>query len=74
MIIYDIPYSPIPAGAFVVNSSHDGAQKFPSRTDALRFAIEAALRAGDRGEVATINIEGADGRWRLFDRTAKGLS
>ncbi len=74
MIIFDIPYAPEPSGGWIVHASNDLHAEFRSRTDALRYAIDAALHEEQRGDTSAINIEGADGRWRMFDPNAKGLS
>jgi hypothetical protein len=74
MVIYDVPYQPVPDGNWTVKASDDGQKAFPTRNDALRFAIDAALDAHRHGDDAAISIEGADGRWRLFDERAKGIA
>ena len=74
MIIFDIPYAPEPSGGWLVQASNHLRAEFRSRTDALRYAIDAALHEELRGDRSAINIEGADGRWRMFDPNAKGLS
>ncbi len=73
MVTYDVPYQPVPDGHWAVKSSADGQRRFLTRTDALRFAMGAALDARQHGDTAAIAIEGADGRWRLFDERAKHL-
>ncbi|MFC5580199.1 hypothetical protein [Rhodanobacter terrae] len=72
MIIFDIPYAPLRHGKWSVAVSNNGHPEFRSRQDALRFAVSAALKARRVGD-AVINIEGVDGRWRMFDHRAKGI-
>jgi hypothetical protein len=74
MVIYDVAYRPVSDGSWTVKASDDGYKEFPTRTDALRFAIDAALDAHRHGDDAAVSVEGADGRWRLFDEHAKGLA
>jgi hypothetical protein len=72
MTIFDIPYAPLHQGKWSVEVSNDGHSEFKSRQDALRFAVSAALRS-HKGSDALINVEGVDGRWRMFDHQAKGI-
>ncbi|WP_426690656.1 hypothetical protein [Rhodanobacter ginsengiterrae] len=73
MIIFDIPYAPLHHGEWCVGSSNDGHSEFTSRLDALRYAINAALKVQQQGSDARITIEGVDGQWRMFDHRAKGI-
>ncbi|WP_158755321.1 hypothetical protein [Dyella sp. S184] len=73
MIFFDIPYSPV-QGAWSVDVSNGGHPEFKSRHDALRFAVNSALSAGQWGEAALITVEGVDGLWRMFDHQAKGVA
>lgn len=41
--------------------------RFPSRTDALSFAIRRCYESGATEGEPVINIEGSDGLWRSFD-------
>jgi hypothetical protein len=74
MVIYDVAYAPVQDGNWTVKASDDGFKEFSTRNDALRFAIDAALVARKHGDDAAVSIEGADGRWRMFDERAKGLA
>ena len=74
MVIYDIPHAPCRDGGWHVDISNAGHRRFNTRTDALRFAIDSALKAQKRGEETFISIEGIDGLWRMFDHHAKGVA
>lgn len=41
--------------------------RFPSRTDALSFALRCCYEYGATEGEPVINIEGSDGLWRAFD-------
>ena len=73
MIIFDIPYSPA-NGRWAVQVSNDGHPEFKTRIDAIRFAVDRALKAKQRGDSALITIEGVDGRRRAFDHEVKGVA
>ena len=73
MIIFDIPYSPA-NGRWAVQVSNDGHPAFKTRIDAIRFAVDRALKAQQRGDSALITIEGVDGRRRAFDHEVKGVA
>ncbi|MFK2901486.1 DUF2188 domain-containing protein [Dyella jejuensis] len=66
MFIFDIPYSPAESETWLVLNGED-AKPFRSRGEALRYAMTEAARVPDVS--AAISIEGADGQWRLFDRS-----
>jgi hypothetical protein len=74
MIIFDIPYAPLRHGGWSVEVSNDGHPEFESRQDALRFAVNSALTAKQRGDDILITVEGVDGQWRMFDHQAKGIA
>lgn len=74
MIIFDVPFARSLNGAWLVNVSNDGCCEFKSRQDALWFAIHRARTARQAGAEALVNVEGIDGRWRLFDHHAKGVA
>lgn len=73
MITFDIPYSSA-NGRWAVQVSNDGHPEFKTRIDAIRFAVDAALKAQQHGGVALITVEGVDGRRRAFDHEAKGVA
>jgi len=73
MIIFDIPYSPV-HGAWPVYASNGAHPEFKTRRDALRFAVGAALKAQQSGDVTLITVEGVDGRRRMFDHEIKGVA
>jgi hypothetical protein len=73
MIIFDIPYSPA-NGRWAVQVGTDGHPEFKTRIDAIRFAVDAALKAQQHGDDALITVEGVDGRRRAFDPEVKGVT
>ena len=73
MIIFDIPYSPA-NGRWAVQAGTDGHPEFKTRIDAIRFAVDAALKAQQHGDDALITIEGVDGQRRAFDHEIKGVA
>lgn len=72
MITFDIPYSPA-NGRWAVQVSNDGHPEFKTRIDAIRFAVDAALKAQQHGDGSLITVEGVDGRRRAFDHEVKGV-
>lgn len=67
MILYEIPYPTEPDDGFKINASDDGTTYFESRVEALAKAVAMANERRRQGFEVTINLEGADGRWRSFD-------
>jgi hypothetical protein len=68
VLIYDVPFAPTDAALWQVSSKQSGERRFETREHALAYAtraIQAAARTEPGG--AFVNIEGADGTWRLFD-------
>lgn len=74
MIIFDIPYSPANGKWAVQMGTTHGHPEFKTRIDAIRFAVDAALKAQQHGDDALITVEGVDGRRRAFDHEAKGVA
>jgi len=74
MIIFDIPYAPLHHGQWSVDVSNDGHPEFKSRKDALRFAVNTALKAQQQGDDTLITVEGVDGQWRMFDHRVRGVA
>jgi hypothetical protein len=70
MILYEIPYATDPHGGFPVIASDNGTSYFASRVEALGRALALAHERQRQGFAVTINLEGADGRWRSFDPSA----
>jgi hypothetical protein len=64
MVMLDIPFSPDKTTHWVIRVPNIGLQTFPSRDAALKFAMDFAKR---QSALVYISVEGADGRWRLFD-------
>lgn len=65
MVLFDIPLLPVMDDVWLVY--YEGGEfSFPSRIAAITFAAERARDAARLGSVALLNIEGEDGRWRVF--------
>lgn len=70
MILYEIPYPTDANEGYPIIASDDGTTFFPSRVEALAKALAMANERRRQGFDVTINLEGADGRWRSFDPSA----
>jgi hypothetical protein len=72
MKVFDIPYSPDAAAAWCIPIPGDGEKHFDQRADALEFARTLTRKLEQGGDGPNfICVEGADGRWRLFDSDFK---
>lgn len=70
MIILDIALGPSASGDWNV-ASEPHSVAFGSRKEALKFAAALARNHAHRGSIVLLNIEGADGQWRLFTHELK---
>lgn len=61
--IYEVPYLPDASGAWTLRTHGRVMERFNSRVEALRAAVDHA--SADGGDTA-IAVEGADGIWRPF--------
>lgn len=66
--VYEVPYHPEGGLAWAVRVGGRTVERFDSRFDALRSAVN---RASAEGGDSNIAIEGADGIWRPFGSDAK---
>jgi hypothetical protein len=74
MIILDVPFEPTTDTLWQVAVSDGRLRQFASRESALVFALsEARSRGGQERGGSFVNIEGADGKWRLFDPELKSV-
>ena len=73
MITFRVSYAPVHPGIWSVDIGDQGCSQFKSRVDALRFAIQAALKSEQDGATAFVAVEGIDGHWRMFDHAGKGV-
>jgi hypothetical protein len=68
MKIVDIAYSPDAAGEWEVSDPADGTAGFANRELAMVEAMKLAKRQARKGaDPYMVCVEGADGKWRLFD-------
>jgi hypothetical protein len=75
MKVFDIPYTPDAADAWAIPIPGDGERHFDQRTDALDFARTLTRKLDAHGDGPSfICVEGADGRWRLFDSDFKPVA
>jgi uncharacterized protein DUF2188 len=74
MKVVDIRYGAQPEGGWCVPDPADGHEIFPTREAAIAAATSLAkARSFSEGEPYFICIEGADGRWRLFDANMQAV-
>lgn len=72
MIFFDLSLAANALGVWSMTSASGVRHKFNSRTDALDFAVHEARKPLQCAQCA-IRIEGADLKWRSFDRELKAL-
>jgi hypothetical protein len=66
--VYEVPYHPDGGVAWAVRISGRVIERFASRFEALRAAVN---RASAEGGDTAIAVEGADGLWRPFGSDIK---
>lgn len=66
--VYEVPYHPEGGVAWAVRISGRVIERFASRFEALRAAVN---RASAEGGDTAIAVEGADGLWRPFGADIK---
>lgn len=65
MVLFDIPLLPNDEGYWTL--LHEGRIcSFSVRVRAIGFATDRARESVQCGQVAFVNIEGEDGKWRIF--------
>lgn len=65
--IFDVPLTPESTSSFVVLVGETRRYEFTTRAAAIAFALESAQQLWKEGHSASVNVEGADQIWRLFD-------
>lgn len=71
MMTFDIPHSPGNDGSFLLSINESEPLHFQSRLDALSYANQLARQREQQGLDYAINVEGGDGKWRLFHRLSR---
>lgn len=67
MVVFDIPLDPPEDGTWPVILPSGESRAFAVRHEAFQFAAKEAARLAARdGREVLINLEGEDGKWRLF--------
>ena len=66
MMIFDLPYASDSQGTFSLSINESPPLRFPSRGAALTYAIRLANQRIAQGLDYAINVEGGDGKWRVF--------
>lgn len=66
MMTFDLPYAPDSHDAFLLSINEAPPLRFPSRGAALTYAIRLANQRIAQGLDYAINVEGGDGKWRVF--------
>jgi hypothetical protein len=75
MLLFDIAFAPNQTRCWDVHVPGDGQQSFASREAAIKYAMEQARNRTLQGSTdAFISIEGADGKWRIFDADFKPVA
>ncbi|MBB3227282.1 hypothetical protein FHW69_001883 [Luteibacter sp. Sphag1AF] len=70
-VVFDIPYRPNENRAWDVRQDNRVVAQFPSRVDALRFAMNRAAHVEHDSTRALVAVEGADGVRRAFGGDVK---
>ncbi|TCV97065.1 hypothetical protein EC912_10159 [Luteibacter rhizovicinus] len=70
-VVFEVPYRPNENLAWDVRRDDRLVGQFPSRVDALRYAVHEAVHAGNEALTALVTVEGADGVRRLFGGDVK---
>lgn len=71
MMTLDIPHAPGNDGSFLLSVNESAPLHFPSRAAALAYANQLARQREQQGLDYAINVEGGDGKWRLFHRMGR---
>jgi hypothetical protein len=75
MKVFDIPLDADSSHGWIVPIPGDGEETFESREAAIGFAAELAHKQlAAYEEPSFVCVEGADGRWRLFDANMKPVT
>jgi len=65
--IFDVPLGSELSSCFVVLVGETKRYEFGTRPAAIAFALQSAQRLWKEDHSVSVNIEGADHVWRLFD-------
>lgn len=66
MMTFDLPHKPGNDGSFLLSINESEPLHFSSRVEALNYANRLASQREQQGQDVAINVEGGDGKWRLF--------
>jgi len=67
MMTFDLFHAPAQDGLYALSINESPPLHFASRGAALSYAVKLATQRQQQGLDYAINIEGGDGRWRLFE-------
>jgi len=67
MMTFDLFHAAAADGTYALSINESPPLHFASRGAALRYAVQLANQRHRQGLDYAINIEGGDGRWRLFN-------
>ncbi len=71
MMTLDLPFLPDPEGHFLLSINESPALQFNTASDALSYAVRLAQQREQQGLAYAINVEGGDGKWRIFQGLAR---
>ena len=71
MMTFDLPYTPAEDGSYELSINESPPLHFASRGAALFYAVKLATQRQQQGIDYAINVEGGDGKWRLFRGLAR---
>lgn len=71
MMTFDLPHTPCLDGSFLLSINESEPLHFTSRLEALSYANQLATQREQQGLDFAINVEGGDGKWRLFHRVTR---
>lgn len=66
MMTFDLFNAPADDGTFALSINESPPLRFHSRGAALGYAVKLANQRVQQGLEYAINVEGGDGKWRLF--------
>ena len=67
MMTFDLFHAPAQDGRYALSINESPPLHFAGRGAALSYAVKLATQRQQQGLDYAINIEGGDGRWRLFE-------
>ncbi|KRG71100.1 hypothetical protein [Pseudoxanthomonas dokdonensis] len=63
---FDLPHLPAADGTYQLSINESAPLHFPTPGAALSYAVKLAQQREQQGLGYAINVEGGDGKWRLF--------